>query len=289
MTVPNAATPSALLASLLAQLPAAISATISTSTRGGYLYEAYLFGVVLRASRLAGFSVAFEDRDGVASVLRLRGAPGRLPIPGDPGMRWTHAVLSCPERPALEVHTAVSVVGKSKVVHEADVLMLPQVDLDPRGSDAELTIEAKYYTDAVGLGEGREFLGLSSDVNARNKMFVATLAGNSVVSLFAGQRPVVQYDIGVLPGRNGEASLLGIVQRVLRNYRSSRRLARCIRPPVRTNAGAPETSLLARYAGTSFAGCWRALRRRRRRRLAARTLGKSPAARGWRPAWCSSA
>jgi hypothetical protein len=230
-------TPSALLASLLSELPAAISTTLSTSTNGGYLYEAYLFSVVLRAARSAGFNVAFEDSDGPAPVLRLRGAPGRLPVPGDPGRRWTHAILSCPERPDLEVHTAVSVVGKSKVVHEADVLVLPQADadrcrnfdLDPRGSDAELLIEAKYYTDAVGLDEGREFLGLSSDVNARNKMFVATLAGNSVVSLFAGQRPVVQYDIGVLPGRRGETSLLSIVQRVLRNYRSSRRLLRMSR------------------------------------------------------------
>jgi hypothetical protein len=235
MTVPTQATPAALLASLLAALPAALPTTLSltgaSATSGGYLYEAYLFGIVLRAARFEGYSVELEDEDGPAASLRLRGGPGRLPVPGPPGRRWTRAVLSCPERLPLEVHTAVGVVGKSKVVHEADVLVLPQsdavrcrnFDLDPQGSDAELLIEAKYYTEAVGLGEGREFLGLISDVSAKNKMFVATLVGRSVVNLLAGQRPVVQHDIGVLPGRQGELSLLGIVQRVLRIYRTSRR------------------------------------------------------------------
>jgi len=235
MTVPNQATPAALLASLLAALPAALPTTLSltgnSATSGGYLYEAYLFAIVLRAARLQGYGVTLEDADGPAPALRLRGGPGRLPVPGPSGRRWTHAVLSCPERPPLEAHTAVSVVGKSKVIHEADVLVIPQsdaercrnFDLDPRGSDAELLMEAKYYTEAVGLDEGREFLGLISDVGAKNKMFVATLAGNSVVNLFSGQRPVIQHDIGVLPGRQGESSLLAIVERVMRNYRTSRR------------------------------------------------------------------
>jgi hypothetical protein len=235
MTIPTQVTPAALMASLRAVLPAALPTTLSltgtSATSGGYLYEAYLFGIVLRAARFEGYSVALEDADGPGASLRLRGGPGRLPTPGIPGRRWTHAVLSCPERPPLEVHTAVSVVGKSKVAHEADVLVLPKSDadrcrnfnLDPPGSAAELLIEAKYYTEAVGLGEGREFLGLISDVGAKNKMFVATLAGRSVVNLFAGQQPAVHHDIGVLPSRQGEVNLLAIVQRVMRFYRTSRR------------------------------------------------------------------
>jgi hypothetical protein len=126
------------------------------------------------------------------------------------------------------LHTGVGVLGISKVAHEADVLVLPQAvadrcrqhDLDPRGHEAVLLIEAKYYTDPVGLGTGREFLGLCSDVSAKEKVFVATLAGGSVVSLFSGRR--VSHDIGVLPGRAGEGNLLGLIQRVLRDYRSRR-------------------------------------------------------------------
>lgn len=119
-------------------------------------------------------------------------------------------------------------VGTSKVVHEADVLVLPQADadrcrdfdLDPRGYRALLLIEAKYYTNPVGLGTGREFLGLSSDVTAKNKVFVATLASESAVSLFSGKS--VSHDVGVLPRRPGESNVLGLIQRVLRDYRSHR-------------------------------------------------------------------
>jgi hypothetical protein len=136
--------------------------------------------------------------------------------------------MSCPLRPSLEVHTGVGVVGQSKVVHEAYVLLLPQedaercrnFDLDPQGRDAELLIEAKYYTNPVGLGTGREFLGLRTDISAKQKIFVATIAGESVTSLLSGRK--VPHDIGVLPRRRGEASLPGLIQRILRDYRSRR-------------------------------------------------------------------
>jgi hypothetical protein len=152
VSTPSPATPAELLASLLATLPTALPTTMTAAgpapTAGNDLYEAYLFGIVLRAARMEGFSVAFANADGPATVLRLRRAPGRLSTGGPPAARFTHAVLACPSRPALEVHTGVGVVGKSKVVHEADVLVLPQAaadrcrdfDLDPRGYDAELLL-----------------------------------------------------------------------------------------------------------------------------------------------------
>jgi hypothetical protein len=126
MTVPNSMTPRTLLVSLLSELPAAMP--IELSRNEGYLYEAYLFGIVLRAARSAGFSVELMDGNRPALTLRLRGGPGRLPALRPTGTYWTNALLSCAGRPPLEVHTAVSVVGKSRVIHEADVLVLPQAD-----------------------------------------------------------------------------------------------------------------------------------------------------------------
>jgi hypothetical protein len=234
MSTPTAATPAELLAGLLSDLPTALPTTMTADgpvpTAGNDLYEAYLFGLVMRAACREGFSITLADAAGAATVFRLRRAPGRLPSDGSPGPLFTHALLVCPLRPPLELHTGVRVVGKSKVPHEADVLLLPQADADrcrglnsdPRGSDAVLLIEAKYYTRPVGLNTGREFLGLSSEVSAKNKVFVATLAGESVVNLFAGRTPAVVHDIGVLPRRPAEDSLLSFIQRALRNYRSRR-------------------------------------------------------------------
>jgi hypothetical protein len=230
MSIPTASTPAALLASLLAALPAAMPATMTASgaspTAGNDLYEAYLFGLVLRAARTEGFGVTFANADGSATDLRLRRAPGRLATGGPKSARFTHAVLACQPRPALEVHTGVGVVGKSKVVHEADVLVLPQsaaercrtYDLDPGGQSAALLIEAKYYTKPVGLDTGREFLGLCSDIAAKRKVFAATVASDSVVHLFSGTS--TDHDIGVLPRREAERSLVHLIRRILRGYGS---------------------------------------------------------------------
>jgi hypothetical protein len=232
MSVPTPATPAELLASLLAALPSALPTTMTATglkpTAGNDLYEAYLFGLVLLAARREGFSITLANADGPATVLRLRRGPGRLPSGGPPRARFTHAVLACPPRPALELHTGVGVVGQSKVVHEADVLLIPQaeadrcrnLDLDPRWRDVELLIEAKYYTEPVKLGTGREFLGLRADISARNKVFVATLVNDSVSNLFSGKS--VPHDVGVLPRRRGEENLLGLIQRILRTYLTRR-------------------------------------------------------------------
>lgn len=232
MSVPTPATPAELLASLLATLPSALPTTMTATgpvpTAGNDLYEAYLFGLVLLAARREGFNITLVNAVGPATVLRLRRGPGRLPSDGSPGIPFTHAVLECSPRPSLELHTGVAVVGQSKVAHEADVVLLPQTEanrcrslgVDPRGRDAELLIEAKYYTKPVGLGTGREFLGLRSDVYAANKVFVATLVSDSVASLFSGKS--VLYDIGVLPRRRGEENLLSLIQRILRTYLSRR-------------------------------------------------------------------
>ena len=153
MSTPTSATPAELLASLLATLPSALPTTMTATgpkpTAGNDLYEAYLFGLVRLAARREGFSITLANAYGPANVLRQRRGPGRLPSGEPPSARFTHAVLACPPRPALELHTGVDVVGQSKVVHEADVLLLPQVEadrcrgLDPRWRDAELLIEAK--------------------------------------------------------------------------------------------------------------------------------------------------
>lgn len=120
----TAGTPRSLLAALPNALPTTMTATGPTPKAGNDLYEAYLFELVLTAARREGFTITLADADGLATVLRLRRGPGRLPSGGPQGARFTHAVLACPPRPTLELHTGVGVVGQSKVVYEADVLVV---------------------------------------------------------------------------------------------------------------------------------------------------------------------
>jgi hypothetical protein len=120
-------------------------------------------------------------------------------------------------------------VGRSKVPHEADVLLLPKTvadrcraaNVDPPSGAARLVIEAKYYTNPVNLGTARGFLGLSKDLSAKKVAFACTVADAASTSLLAGT-PSVEYDVGVLPGRHGETSLRSFIQRQLRDYRDRR-------------------------------------------------------------------
>lgn len=234
-SAPAKRTVTQMLASLKAQLPSALPTTMTatgpTPTAGNDLYEAYLFGLVIEAARLNGYAIEFETPSGVAKQLHLRRSPGRLNSPGSGGQPFTHAVLSVGTRPPLELHTGVVVAGRSHVVHEVDVLLIiqeeaercrrPSVDVDPRSGKARMVVEAKYYTKPVDLATSREFLGLSKDLSARAMVFACTVGSPSAIALLAGT-PSVEYDTGVLPFREGEASFRGFVKRLLRDYRDRR-------------------------------------------------------------------
>lgn len=232
-SAPNAATPAGLLASLKAQLPAALPTTMTASgpkpTAGNDLYEAYLFGLVVEAARAVGYKVSFHTALGPAASLHLRRSPGRLGSAGTPGSPFVHALLEFVGRPALELHTGVVIAGRSKVVHEADVLLLPQADadraraanVDPASAKTRLVVEAKYYTSPVSLSTSREFLGLSKDLSTGKVVFACTLSNASATALLAGTSSV-EYDVGVLPFRDGEMSFRSFVQRLLRDYRDRR-------------------------------------------------------------------
>lgn len=233
-STPSAATPSQLLARLKAVLPRALPTTMTASgltpTAGNDLYEAYIFALVVDAARRLGYRVKFKDGFGSrASALHLRRSPGRIASAGSPGRLFTHAVLDIGNRPSLEVHTGIFTVGKSKVPHEADLLILPEeqaqrcrnLNIDPPSSSALLSVEAKYYTKPVVISTAREFLGLSKDLSAKRIVFACTIASGLATALLAGT-PSVEYDDGVLPGRDGEMSLQNFVRRLLRDYRDRR-------------------------------------------------------------------
>ena len=206
-----------------------MTVTGPTPTAGNDLYEAYLFALVIAAAKALGYGVEYRDATGPATILHLRRSPGRITSSGATGPNFTHAVLTTGARPPLELHTGVVIAGRSKVLHEADVLLLTQseadrartTNTDPASAKCRLVAEAKYYTVPVSLSTSREFLGLSKDISANAAIFACTTASASAIALLAGT-PSVEYDVGVLPHRNGEVSFRSFVQRLLRDYRDRR-------------------------------------------------------------------
>lgn len=225
---PTANTPDELLARLRDEIPRALPTALTTSgsspAAGNDLYEAFLFALVLRAARAEGYMITFENGLGQPPTsFRLRRSPGRLSTGGS----FTHAVLHLPNstKDALEVHTGVKVVGRSKVAHEADVLVLPstvaqrcrQLGVDPPCAKANLVVEGKYYSQPVCLGTGREFLGL--DYELRKAIFAATITSETLVHLLQGAQK--RFEVGVLPGLKAERDLQERFAQVLRGYRNA--------------------------------------------------------------------
>jgi hypothetical protein len=230
MAGPTRATPAELLARLRAQLPAALptamTATGPRATAGDDLYEAYLLALLLIAARREGYRVDIQDTNGrPPAIFVLRRSPGRLCSPGSATEPFCHAVLTAPDKPGLEAHTGVAVIGRSKVAHEADLLLLPAGEadrcralrIDPPSRGTLLVVEGKYYKRPIGLDIAREFLGLCSDLTTRDKALAASVPSPSLVNLLAGRR--VPHEVGVLPRRKGERDLLALFGRVLRDYR----------------------------------------------------------------------
>jgi hypothetical protein len=228
---PDGNTPAELLARLRQVLPQALPNSLTVSgprtTAGNDLYEAFLFTLVLRAARNEGYRVSFADGNGKPPVtFRLRRAPGRIAS----GNSFTHAVLTLPNtgKDALEVHTGIAVVGRSKVAHEADVLVLRetvaqrcrQLGIDPASSHTLLVVEGKYYTTPLDLGLGRQFLGLRGELTTRSVLLAATVTHPSVVHLLEGRKQ--SYEVGVLPGRKAEHDLQERFAMSLRAYRQGR-------------------------------------------------------------------
>ena len=160
-------------------------------TAGNDLYEAYIFGLVIQAARALRYAVAFHTAAGAATNFHLRRSPGRISSSNASGPMFTHAELSIGTHPPLELHTGVFVVGRSKVPHEADVLLLPKgvadrcraANVDPPSAAARLVVEAKYYTSPVNLGTARGFLGLSKDLSAKKVAFACTISDATSTAL----------------------------------------------------------------------------------------------------------
>lgn len=220
-------------------LPKAPADTTAGVTKNDDLYEAYLWCLTLQAARRRGYTdIKILDGQGKSpSDVRLRGGPGRLSAAGS----YTHALLETPPRSGeiglcadaedLEVHVGIRVRGRSGVLHEADVLVLPaalarqrrQDKEDPHWRDSYAVIEAKYYRDRISLGLGRGFSGLMSEFFRARGVFVSTVPNLKIRDLLEHLGHVAVF--GVMPGAASEERLRDELGRILRcqcQYRRNR-------------------------------------------------------------------
>lgn len=190
-------------------------------------FEGYLFALVLKAARKEGGQIQLENRSGpFAGIATFRTGPGHLWSDSQP---YTYAVIRFAGRPALEAHVGVFVLGRSKLYHEADVVVLSRAiartcradRTDPPASEAVLLLECKYYASDPGISLGRDFLGLSAECGKDECVFVTNQPANRLQRLFEAHGR--EWGHRVLPHEVHDVDrLIGFAQRAFARFKAKR-------------------------------------------------------------------
>lgn len=214
---------------LLDEISAALDGrptSYNTASASNDIYEGYIFGLIVRAAVAANAKVSYQDVHGLTpSRLTFRTSPGML---YSTSHRYTHALLEFPVCDPLEVHVGVRVQGRSGVLHECDVLVLPEAEASisrsrqvaPRGNRSLLAVECKYYASHLALYLARGFHGLHSDLGLRYPFFVANVRAPRIERYLSYHKRT--WENGVVPGAVEATYLEGLVRDAFKRHQAVR-------------------------------------------------------------------
>ena len=181
---------------LLTQIQSTLSTitpSVSTASNTSDIFEAYVFSLVIEAANIEGATIFYRDVNGnTPSTFVFRTSPGYIFSTRQP---YTHAVILFDNKPALEAHLGVRVVGKSGVLHECDVAVIEQDEAEtcrkrqvaPRSSKVLVAVECKFYSTSLQLNLARSFIGLTSDLSTKQPVFVTNSASPSLEKLLSAK------------------------------------------------------------------------------------------------------
>lgn len=204
----------------------ALSTAYKSSAAASDLYEASLWVVAVDAALAAGATRVDMQGPKTGSGVPLptfRTHPGSLWI-GD----FTHALVSfSTTRRQCEIHLGVKVVGESGVAHECDVAVLTEREarrsrtgaVHPRKSGLIASIEAKNYAAAPGIGVGRSFIGLATELGHPKSSLAFPATGAPNVLRLLARRSSECFDDSI-PDAAGSAALQANIARLVRNWRA---------------------------------------------------------------------
>lgn len=205
-------TPSELLDEIQLSLGSAILPSLTTASDVSDIFEAYIFSLVIDAARIENATVEYRNvLNQIPAIFVFRTSPGYIFSKRHP---YTHALISFVGKPPLEIHLGVRVVGKSGVLHECDVAVIENAEAEtcrresvpPRSSKVLIAVEGKFYSTPLQLHLARAFLGLASDLSAKNQMFVTNSSSESIEKLLSGHGK--QWEHNLTPNATREVMRL---------------------------------------------------------------------------------
>jgi len=190
-----------LLTQIQATLGSAVSPNLTTASDASDIFEAYVFSLIIEAARIEEASVTYRDVFGCnPSIFVFRTSPGYI---FSRNQAYTHAVITFPNKPPLEAHIGVRVVGRSGVLHECDVAVIEQAEAEtcrqrqvpPRSSKVLIAVECKFYSTPLQLYLARAFIGLASDLSAREPIFATNSYSDSLERLLSARGKMWEHNL----------------------------------------------------------------------------------------------
>jgi hypothetical protein len=139
-------------------------------------YEAYVFGLCLRAVRELGVTPVLRGIKGAPVPFVFRGAPGQI---HSRGRNYGYAEFTLNGR-EFEIHAGVEFKGTSGMTHELDVCIMRAQDAcacrspgslnDPQAASLVGGWECKFYAGNLDKGLGRAFVGLIDDMGSNVRL-----------------------------------------------------------------------------------------------------------------------
>jgi hypothetical protein len=207
-----------------ARLGPVINPNLTAADHAYDLYEAYVFTLVITAAQTENFTVDYESvTPAPPNIFTFRTSPGHIYTATQP---YSYAVITAQNGLALEAHVGVRLLGKSRVAHECDVLVLDRQEaltcranrVDPLHTRAELAIECKFYAASLSLGLLRGFIGLSADMGGPVNTMVSNVSSPSMAQLFKSHRR--NWEDHLAPGTAAEERFIGDVRSALHRFQS---------------------------------------------------------------------
>ncbi len=188
----------------LADLETAIDALLNHPLGAGHYhlvsrvgekaYEAYVFGLCLRAVNELGVVPVLRGIVGTPNPFIFRGAPGLI---YSDSRNYGYATFELNHQ-RFEIHAGVEFYGTSDMMHEMDVGIIRAPDAEkcraepdsPTAASLIAGWECKFYAGTLDKGLGRAFVGLMDDMgsNARLCGMCSNALGAQLSKYFKPQR-----------------------------------------------------------------------------------------------------
>ena len=140
----------------------------------GKVYEAYVFGLCLRAVRELDVNPVLRGIKGSPNPFVFRGGPGQI---HSKFRNYGFAQFRLGKR-LFEIHTGVIFSGNSRMTHEIDVCIMRGEDAkrcrfepnDPQPASLIGCWECKFYAGTLRKESGRSFVGLMDDMGTKARL-----------------------------------------------------------------------------------------------------------------------